>query len=191
MAVNFVDFEIDRRKTLKPILYEQKGTLPIDTSRGTFTLNARCDRIDIDAQSQAILVDYKTSSSSAATYQEVTAGFAPQLPLQAMMLKQGGFGKAYDISGAEYIILSNKIDVKAMKKSKDTNDEPLFTDLVDSIFAQFIQWIELFNDENTGYPSRRLPKFLKFTGDYDLLARVPEWSLTEDTDNNNDDDTTE
>jgi ATP-dependent helicase/nuclease subunit B len=189
IGMQFVDFEIDRRKTLTPIMYEQTGTLSFETSRGNFILKARCDRIDLNEFSEAILVDYKTSSGSATTYEKIKAGFAPQLPLQAMMLKQGGFGTAYPIAGAEYIVVADNIDIKPMKAKKNTDIEPLFSDLVDDIFNQFKEWTENFNDENTPYISRRLPEFLKFTGDYDLLARVPEWNLSDadDTDDEDDD----
>ena len=149
-------------------------------------LKARCDRIDLNEFSEAILVDYKTSSGSAATYEKIKAGFAPQLPLQAMMIKQGGFGKAYPIAGAEYIVIADKIEIKPMKAKKNTDTEPLFSDLVDDIFKQFTQWAESFNDENTPYTSRRLPEFLKFTGDYDLLARVPEWNLAQTEEDDDD-----
>lgn len=182
IATQFVDFEIERRKTLKPLMYEQKGTLSFATSQGNFTLSAKCDRIDLDKNGNTILVDYKTSSSSAHSYEQIKAGFAPQLPLQAMMIKQGGFGTHYQVVGAEYIIISNSIDIKAMKPKKNDTDEPLFSELIDNIFNQFKDWVEKYNNINTAYTSRRLPQFLKYEGDYDLLARVKEWSMNDSDD---------
>jgi ATP-dependent helicase/nuclease subunit B len=180
-ALQFVDFEIDRRKNLVPILYEHKGRFSFATSKGgTFTLTARCDRIDKDKNGQVILVDYKTSSASAPSYEQMKAGFAPQLPLQAIMVSEGGFGKPYTVAGAEYIIINKAIETKAMKPKEKMSDDPVFCELMGDIFKQFQAWVDLFNDDNTGYISRRLPEFLKFTGDYDLLARVPEWNISDD-----------
>ncbi len=187
IGMQFVDFEIERRKMLRPVLSEKDGQMVLATSQGNFTLKARCDRIDLTNEQQAIIVDYKTSASSAHSYEQMKAGFAPQLPLQAAMIRQGGFGTAYPIAGAEYIVISDSknpaFEIKAMKAKKDTDkSEPLFYELVDTIVDEFKAWIEKFNDINTPYTSRRLPEFLKYEGDYDLLARVKEWSMAEEND---------
>ncbi len=201
IGMQFVDFEIERRKSLKPILSEHDGhlrfaTSQFATSQGDFTLKARCDRIDLTSGGDAIIVDYKTSSAAAHSYEQMKAGFAPQLPLQAVMLRHGGFGKAYPISGAEYIVIADTknpaFEIKAMKAKKDTdNTEPLFADLSDDIFDQFKDWVEKFNDIDTAYTSRRLPEFLKYEGDYDLLARVKEWGLSDDGGDDGGDDSDE
>ena len=122
------------------------------------------------------------------------AGFAPQLSLQAAMIQHGGFGTAYPIAGAEYIVITDEknptFQIKSMKAKNDKdNNEPIFTDLVDDIFNQFKDWVEKFNDVNTAYTSRRLPEFLKHEGDYDLLARVKEWTIDSDDDDEETDDT--
>jgi len=184
---SFVDFELQKRHYLKPLLSEASGQMSFPTSNGDFTIKARCDRIDLNQQQEAIIIDYKTSKASAATYDQVKKGLAPQLPLQAIMLSKGGFGKAYPIAGAQYIIVNETDDfpflVSDMKpKSQKNADiaEPLFSELVQDIFHNFTLWVEKFNDVNTAYTSRRLPQFLKYDGDYDLLARAKEWSLNDD-----------
>ncbi|MFT6083501.1 MAG: ATP-dependent helicase/nuclease subunit B [Alphaproteobacteria bacterium] len=191
---HFVDFEIERRKHLKPVILEDKGEISFATSQGNFTLKARCDRIDVTDQNEAIIVDYKSSAGSAHSYEQMKNGLAPQLPLQAMMIQQGGFGKAYALAGANYIIVHDtKIppfevrDMKPKSNKKSNEVEPNFSELVGHIFNDFKLWVEKYNDINTAYTSRRLPQYLKYDGDYDLLARVKEWNLSDNSDHEDSD----
>lgn len=183
---HFVEFELARRKSLKPIMIEQKGEISFMTSNGPFTLKARCDRIDVTADNHAVIVDYKTSANSASTYEQVKSGFAPQLPLQAMMIKQGGFGSSYQIQGGQYIIVTDSkippFEIKSIEPKKKNASDPPFAELIGDVYIKFQQLIENYNDEKTPYISRKFPEMLKYDGDYDLLARVPEWSLSEDED---------
>ena len=51
-------------------------------TRRTFTLNARADRIDQNADGKLSIIDYKTGRTS--SDKQISAGFSPQLPLKQL-----------------------------------------------------------------------------------------------------------
>ncbi|HVE23732.1 MAG TPA: double-strand break repair protein AddB [Acidocella sp.] len=63
---------------------------------GGFTLKGRVDRIERRADGQIAIMDYKTGVPPSAN--DLAAGTAPQLPLEAMMAEAGAFGP--DLVGA-------------------------------------------------------------------------------------------
>ena len=105
-------------------------------------------------------------------------GFAPQLTLEAAILREGGFG-AVPVSeiGATYVKLGGKNG--GFVREVEFEDES-FADCVERHFAGLKQLLSSFRDENTGYPSRPFPKYARADGPYDHLARVREWSLAGD-----------
>ena len=66
-----------------------KGKLVLEGPAGPFTLRAKADRIDKLPDGGLALIDYKTGTPPSST--EVALGFAPQLPLEAVMAAAGGF----------------------------------------------------------------------------------------------------
>ena len=54
-----------------------------------FTLSARADRIDLHNDGSAVILDYKTGE--APTLPQAISGLAPQLPLEAAIVRAGGF----------------------------------------------------------------------------------------------------
>ncbi len=74
---------------------ELKGRLTLrGLPAGSFELTATADRIDRLLTGAFLVVDYKTGSVP--TKKAICAGFAPQLPLEAAILRDGSFG---EISG--------------------------------------------------------------------------------------------
>jgi ATP-dependent helicase/nuclease subunit B len=62
--------------------------MTFDAPFGPFTLTAKADRIELDAQGAAV-IDFKTGSTPSA--KQVAQGFAPQLTLTGAILANGGF----------------------------------------------------------------------------------------------------
>ena len=122
------------------------------------------------------LIDYKTGQPP--SHKEVQVGFAPQLTLEAAMLREGGFGPPHQAQvAATYLKLGGK-DGGFIRQL--TFDDELFLDVVDRHFAGLERLLSSFRQKTTGYPSRPFPKYAKRFGDFDHLARVREWSLTGD-----------
>ena len=118
LAASFVANEHKWRKEAQPHKTEIKGTLDIPAGNGVVTLSVRADRIDRMHDGTYALIDYK----SGGTYSEkaIISGASPQLPLEGMILEQGGFVDLMNARAgyAGYWKLTGGrqgIDIKALK----------------------------------------------------------------------------
>ena len=162
---------------------ERGGTVDVETNgrlaflladASDFLLTARADRLERHGDGAATLTDYKTGAPPGA--KEVQVGFAPQLTLEAAILRDGGFGAVPEGEiGATYVKLGGK-DGGFVRPIRFDNGER-FGDCVERHFAGLKQLLSSFRNEETGYPSRPFPKYARSDGPYDHLARVREWSL--------------
>jgi ATP-dependent helicase/nuclease subunit B len=85
----FADAERAARPQLVRVHAEIGAALTLDTPAGPFRLTGRADRIDLRRDGTAAIIDYKTGA--VASGDQIKAGLAPQLPLEAAMLARGGF----------------------------------------------------------------------------------------------------
>jgi ATP-dependent helicase/nuclease subunit B len=172
----FLDFDRAERAIVARILVEEDGALIIPLSTGaSFKLTARADRIDLIKGGGAVLIDYKTGAPPSDN--EVKAGLAPQLTLEAAMLARGAFAAAPGVKavGALYLKLGGAQGGE--KRELDFKDKS-FGEVVEEHFAQLLVLLEQFARVETPYLSRPYPKFASRFGAYDHLARVKEWSAT-------------
>ena len=86
----FAGWEPARRAAISPTLAaEIRGEIEIPLTDGVFTLSGVADRIERDSDGRYVILDYKTGS--ARTEKQVRTGLAPQLTLEAAILRRGGF----------------------------------------------------------------------------------------------------
>ncbi len=85
----FADFETERRPRLASLNVETGGQLEIPFGNGTFKLTVRADRIECLADGRYVILDFKTGAPP--TSRQVQAGLAPQLTLEAAILRHGEF----------------------------------------------------------------------------------------------------
>src|SRR5262249_30288335 len=85
----FVGWDAVRRADLAKSHAEIGGEITIPLRDHGFRLAARADRIDQTTSGAYVIVDYKTGEVR--TEKQVRAGFAPQLTLEAAILRNGGF----------------------------------------------------------------------------------------------------
>lgn len=170
----FLAFDAGQRATARDIAVERDGRISMLLADGTpFLLHARADRIDRHADGSATLVDYKTGQPPG--LKEVKVGFAPQLTLEAAMLRRGGFGPPHEGGiAATYVKLGGKNG--GFTRTLGFEGETLM-DVAETHFAGLERLLSSFRLPATGYPSRPFPKYAKRVSDFDHLARVREWSL--------------
>ncbi|WP_158810218.1 double-strand break repair protein AddB [Beijerinckia sp. L45] len=170
----FLDFDTEQRATLDEAKVELSGTLEITLAdASTFALSGRADRIDRHHDGSATIIDYKTGQPPGLN--EVKVGFAPQLTLEAAMLKRGAFRLAQN---GPVKALYLKLGGRDGGFSRDlTWKGESFDDIVEQHFEGLVALLSSFRLEETGYPARPYPKFARDGGDYDHLARVREWAL--------------
>ena len=151
---------------------EVRGELAFDGPAGAFTLTAKADRIDRLADGRLAIVDYKTGAPPRA--KDVEQGFAPQLPLEAVIAQAGGFDgvAAGEVAALQYWRLSGGQPPGAIVPLKA---EPAA--LAEAARTGLERLIACFDDPATAYPSVPRPLQAPRFNDYAHLARIKEWSL--------------
>ena len=146
-------------------------------ARRVFKLVGRADRIERHADGRYIILDYKTGS--ARTEKQVRTGLAPQLTLEAAILRQGGFAALSPAFGRAGRL-------RAAQRRRARPGEPKLIDFIngttdeqaDYALQKLTEIAQRFDDQNEPYRSLVHPMWTKHYGDYDHLARVKEWSAT-------------
>ena len=174
----FLAFERKSRADIARVWVERQGAIPVPLASGaSFKLSARADRIDLLRSGGARLIDYK--SGTAPSPKEVKVGFAPQLTLEAAMLRRGGF------PGLPPLVPEQALYLK-LGGAKGGEERPAggqggeILALAEKHFAELTLLLDEFAREETPYLSRPFPKFISRFSDYDHLARVKEWATAGD-----------
>jgi ATP-dependent helicase/nuclease subunit B len=179
----FANFETDRRPGLSFLNVETGGQLEIPFGNEMFKLTVRADRIECLADGRYVILDFKTGAPP--TSKQVQAGLAPQLTLEAAILRHGefdGIPKGGSVSELAYVRLSGGVlpgEFKRIDFDKSTANEQ-----ADEALAELTKLLQKFSDPQTPYYSLVHPMWTTRYGTYDHLARVKEWSLTAGVDDN-------
>lgn len=165
--------ETARRPLVRETHVEASGKLDL----GDFLLTATADRIDLLQDGTLAILDYKTGQPP--SDKEVLAGFAPQLPLEALIAQSGGFEgvPGRPVSDLQFWHLKGNTDGGEARSVK-TKDKPL-GELVTEALDGVRGLIRAFDDPETPYLARPHPERAPKWSDYLHLARVREWSAGE------------
>jgi ATP-dependent helicase/nuclease subunit B len=173
----FVGWEAQRRENLTKLHAEISGTLNIALGERVFTLRTRADRIERRADGSYAILDYKTGA--ARTEKQVRTGLAPQLTLEAAILRGGGFADipaGASVTEIAYVTLRG-VDPAGEHCAIDFK-QGVPDNHADRALARLTQIAIKFESEAIGYRSLVHPMWKVHYGDYDHLARVKEWSAT-------------
>jgi ATP-dependent helicase/nuclease subunit B len=181
----FIGFEAAREAAIAGRHAELSGSLEIAAPGGPFKLRGRADRIDIRRDDAVEILDFKSGTPPSAP--QVLTGFAPQLALEAAMVREGAFnlpdGSArFDgrtIAEIAWLAL-NKAERGSDPFKSAVKQDMTVEATVDRVFAEFRRLVEAFDDPERPYVSLARPMFIKrWEGPYDHLARIREWSEAE------------
>jgi ATP-dependent helicase/nuclease subunit B len=140
-------------------------------------LSARADRIERRADGGYAILDFKTGEVP--SDKQVRIGIAPQLTLEAAILRGGGFrGFAAGARLAELLYVQLKGGDPAGKAKPIEFDDIALDDAADHALARLKGLLMRFENEATPYRALVLPMWRNRYGTYDDLARVKEWSQT-------------
>ena len=173
----FEGWERERRDGASKIFAEMSGKHAIPLGKTEFVLTARADRIERRADGSYALLDYKTGQPP--TDAQVRSGLAPQLTLEAAILRAGGFPEipaASSVSEIAYVRLKGGDppgEPKSVKIEDGTPDS--YADLALQKLASIAQ---RFLVDGEPYRSLVHPMWKMHYGDYDHLARVKEWAAS-------------
>jgi ATP-dependent helicase/nuclease subunit B len=172
-AAAFIEHEQTWREGHETVLVEETGTLEFDD----FTLTAKADRIDRDqATGDLIIIDYKTGNVP--TERRMEAGFAPQLPLEAVIARLGGFPNIPEADIQKLMFWLIKGGAKPLEFKEPIKKPEDLAAVIDAAQEGLKRLITAFSDAGTPYLSNPRPRETGY-GDYDHLARVKEWRLGE------------
>jgi ATP-dependent helicase/nuclease subunit B len=175
IATWFANWEIERRAAITGIDAEITGTYDIALENGSFRLRGIADRIERGSDGRYTIFDYKTGS--ARSEPQVRTGLAPQLTLEAAILRQGGFpGSPAQSSVAEiaYVLVKGGEPPGDSRFIAFKNGDADFH--ADHALQKLRDLAARFADEDTPYRSLVHPMWATQYGDYDHLARVLEWT---------------
>jgi ATP-dependent helicase/nuclease subunit B len=171
IAAWFVAHEAVRRLGLSATQSEIAGEMTFPAPGGDFILAGRADRIDRLAQGGLAIIDYKTGQPPKA--QDVQAGFAPQLPLEAALAEAGGFPGVAAEPVVELAIW-RLTGGDPPGEEKPLKGEPVR--LAREALMGLKALVAAFDAETTPYAARPRPAHAPRYSDYVHLARVKEWA---------------
>jgi ATP-dependent helicase/nuclease subunit B len=175
----FVDWDAKRRARVHESRAEIRGEISIPLGDREFRLAARADRIDRLADGGFEILDYKTGEVR--SERQVRSGLAPQLTLEAAILRNGGFpeiARGACVDALAYVQLKGGAppgeEKRVVFEEGDANTQ------ADRALARFTGLIARFDRREQPFRSLVHPMWKVRYGDYDHLARVKEWSLAEE-----------
>jgi ATP-dependent helicase/nuclease subunit B len=172
----FVDWEKARRANTARVQAETSGKTEFSIGERNFVLRGRADRIEQSADGTYAILDYKTGRVPG--HKEVQAGLAPQLTLEAAILRAGGFAgieAGATVGQLVYIALRGGEDGGEQKPVKFDASTPDAE--AERALAELKKLATRFEDGAQPYRSLVSSMWKTRYGDYDHLARVKEWSL--------------
>jgi double-strand break repair protein AddB len=164
----FVEGEATRRSRGTVLQQEVEGRR--DIPELGFTLTAKADRIDQDADGGLIVYDYKSGSPPKP---DEIKYFKRQLQLEAAIAAVGGFDDvpAGTPSALEYIGLSGA----AMASVGAVQDEPTSLADAQAVWTELTELMTAYADPTKGFPARPRMQKMGFAYEFDHLARKGEW----------------
>lgn len=168
--------EADRAAQVKKSHVEVEGEMQIAVPGGAFKLTAKADRIDALANGQFEIIDYKTGAPPSG--KKVKQHMAPQLTLEAAILRAGGFATARgNLTGKtdhlSYWQVSGRTPAAKVTQIDATPE------LIDGAVNMVAKLIAAYRDTARPYMPHIRPG--RDGGAYDHLARRGEWQGVVDT----------
>jgi ATP-dependent helicase/nuclease subunit B len=171
----FARWDAARRGAIAALLAEIRGETEIVLADGTFRLRGIADRIERDSAGRCVILDYKTGAVR--SEKQVRTGLAPQLTLEAAILRRGGFAgipAGTSVSEIAYVKLRGGEppgEYEPIKFKEGTPDTQ-----ADRALERLRSIAQTFDSATEPYRSLVHPMWRTRYGDYDHLARVKEWS---------------
>jgi len=179
IAAWVVETEIGRRSVAPPmaLLTEIAGEHRFERPGGVFSLRGRADRIERRPDGKLVIIDYKTGTPPGQG--DVEAGFASQLPLEAVMAAAGAFGPELAAEAGELVYwhLTGGFEPGKVRQLFKNGD------LAAGIAAageKLLALVDAFDDPARCYLAQPHPDERPRFSDYAQLARVAEWATADD-----------
>ena len=176
---NYLEWRSETAHALcAPPLTERKGTLDLEIAGQKFTLSGTADRMERRTDGGLAILDFKTGKPP--TEKQVRAGLSPQMPLQGLIAREGGYA---DIGPARvdaltYIRFGTQFQVQELGAAAPRSklEAMSMADLIAEAEAGLITLLTAFADPNHPYLSAPRPERVDYESDFTRLARRAEWT---------------
>jgi len=161
-----------------PPLTEQRGTLELNIQDRTFTLSGTADRIERRQDGAIAVLDFKTGKPP--TEKQVRAGLSPQMPLQGLIAREGGYGEIgeTEVAALTYLRFGTQFQVQELGAAAPRSKlaEKPIAELISDAEAGLISVLTAFANPEQPYLSAPRPERVQYESDYTRLARRDEWT---------------
>ena len=176
----FISHEQEWRQSARFRLAEAKGEATFNEGlQAPFTLECRADRLDKKHTGGMAIIDYKSGGTY--SVKKMQSGELPQLPLEALILTEGGFA----VSGIQETSIDTiaywKLTGGKIAGEVTAIDSPeKLTKIIETTKSGLLNLVATFENENTPYYAiPRLDNAPRFN-DYAYLERVKEWAALDE-----------
>ena len=166
----FIERERLRATFVRRRVSEAKGSAEIPIGGVPFTLYGTADRLDLLEDGGVEIIDYKTGAPP--TDKEVAAGWAPQLPLEGVILSRDGF-EGLEGMRAERLSYWRLTGGAVAGQVREVGGD--IAALVAEVEGRLVDLVTRFMDEDTPYLAKPDPHRAQAPSDYDHLARLKAW----------------
>ncbi|MFT4182775.1 MAG: double-strand break repair protein AddB [Rhizobium sp.] len=184
VARAFLAWESERRPEIRRTATEVPAGVEIEPIG--IRLTGVADRIDFKGDMAADIIDYKTGYNPSPAQARVLLD--PQLALEAYALKAGAFREVGPLvpENLLYVRLRpgdrfkvDQVNNELSGRGGKTETKSAMDLAVESM-DQLVKFVSLLQSGEKGFSSRLIPaQQFEYSGDYDHLARVAEWSTAE------------
>jgi len=176
-ATNYFDWWQSRRANLVKAWPEVKGEISFNIKGAPFKLTGIADRIEKLKDGTYTIIDFKTGEGK--SRKQIVSGFEQQLPFLSLIARDGEIkdDQKNTIANAptsEFGYVSVRYNFSAKPITKGAEDA---AELTDASMEMLIKLIGAYRAPDAEF--RSIPRVAvksKYDGDYDRLARRPEWA---------------
>lgn len=161
-----------------PPLTEAYGEISLTIEGQPFKLSGTADRIEQRVGGVAAILDFK--SGKPPSEKQVRAGLSPQMPLQGLIAREGGYdrlGKA-EVAALTYLRFGTAFDVREIGEANPRAklEAADIAEIIADAEAGLVRLLTAFADPSHPYLSAPRPERVAYESDYTRLARRQEWT---------------
>lgn len=157
---------------------ETYGEITLKIKGETFKLTGTADRIEKRVGGGAAILDFK--SGKPPSEKQVRAGLSPQMPLQGLIARDGGYEKLgkSDVSALTYLRFGTAFEVREIGEAnaRAKIEAAPIADVIAETEAGLIRLLTAFASPDHPYLSAPRPERVSYESDYSRLARRDEWT---------------
>ncbi|MEO1641986.1 MAG: double-strand break repair protein AddB [Pseudomonadota bacterium] len=161
------------------VITELKGKITFELDGRKYSLEGTADRIEKRRGGMLAILDFKTGKPPSEP--QVRAGLSPQMPLQGLIAREGGYGDAAsrDVGALTYIRFGTQFEVREIGEESGRGQSKLeeveIAEIIRGTEKGLHDLLKAFADPSQPYRSQPKSERVSYASDYARLARREEW----------------